>query len=256
LTQKLKDAQNGKERKLAKNVKHVFKAFRAMTHFCRTVERGCSLAELLKALYVFLTVPGLWVDALTDLPANSPDLDDSLRELAASVTEVEAKYRALRELQPDLGSAGRVILKGGEAIEFLRKWSADTLVHPSPLVGGALILYTGSPPILASHPVWIMTDVTQKNWPGIIRSSPLLDVSEREAIAAASAYLPSVHDKHMQKEALFRRLIQTGESLTVISHSAADEDGRPTSLTSFAQSFMTDMKLWKLDTVPIVGIGE
>jgi RecB family exonuclease len=100
-----------------------------------------------------------------------------------------------------------------------------------------------------------MTDVTQKNWPGVIHSSPLLDAPEREAMTAASAYLPSVHDKHVQKEALFRRLLQMGENLTVISHATTDEDGRPAGLTSFVESFLTDMKLWRLDAMAPVGIG-
>jgi hypothetical protein len=236
--------------------KNVARAFRALTRFCRRIEKGASPTGLLGALHAFLTVPGLWTNALTDLPLSSPDLDDSLRELAASAAEVEAKYLALRELLPDLGAAGKRILRGKEAMDFLRSWSEDTLVQASPPTGGAIVLYTGPPPILASYPVWIMTDVTQKSWPGVIRSSPLLDAPEREAMESVSAYLPSIHDKHVQKEALFRRLLQTGDVLTVISRSAADEEGRPMNVTSFMEPFIADMKLWEYVEAPPASIGD
>jgi RecB family exonuclease len=247
---------NTKDPRKKRNAVKAFRAFKALTRFCRTMERGAPPANLFRALHIFLSVPGLWADALTDFPTNSPDLDDSLRELAASASEVEAKYLSLRELLPDLGAAGKITLKGKEAMDYLSSWSEDTRVQASPPVGGAVVLHVGPPPILASYPVWIMTDVTQKNWPGIIRSSPLLDAPEREAMAAASAYLPSIHDKHMQKEALFRRLLQTGDVLTITSRSETDEEGRPSNGTSFMEPFIADMKLWQHVEAPRVGIGD
>jgi hypothetical protein len=249
LEQAERSASGKKEKKTA------VRAFKALTRFCRAIEKGTSPVGLLGALHAFLNVPGLWTEALIDLPSNSPDLDDSLRELAESAAEVKAKYLSLRELLPDLGAAGKTALKGKEAMDFLSSWSEDTLVQPSPPVGGSVVLYVGPPPILASYPVWIMTDVTQKNWPGVIRSSPLLDAPEREAMALVSAYLPSIHDKHVQKEALFRRLLQTGDVLTITSRSETDEEGRPSSGTSFMEPFLADMKLWQHIAAPRVGLG-
>jgi hypothetical protein len=247
--------KNAKDRGEKKNALRALKAFTALTKFCRAIEKGAAPSGLFGALHAFLSVPGLWTDALADFPSDSPDFDDSLRELAASAAEVEAKYLSLRELLPDLGAAGKIALKGKEAMDFLNNWSEDTLVQASPPVGGAVVLYAGPPPILASYPVWIMTDVTQKNWPGIIRSSPLLDSAEREAMTSVSAYLPSIHDKHMQKEALFRRLLQTGDVLTITSRSETDEEGRPLNGTSFMEPFIEDMKLWEYVAAPPVEIG-
>ncbi|MDR1622475.1 MAG: PD-(D/E)XK nuclease family protein [Synergistaceae bacterium] len=251
-----KNAKNANGKKEKKKEKNAIRAFRALTKFCRTVEKGDSPAGLFGALHAFLSVPGLWMDALAGLPSNDPDLDDSMRELAASAAEVEAKYLSLRELLPDLGAAGKIAMKGKEAMDFFNSWSEDTLVQASPPIGGAVVLYAGPPPILASYPVWIMTDVTQKNWPGVIRSSPLLDVPEREAMASVSAYLPSIHDKHVQKEALFRRLLQTGDVLTLTSRSETDEEGRPLNATSFMAPFMADMQLWEHIAAPRMGIGD
>jgi len=238
-----------------KSTSRALKAFKAMVRFCRAVEKGVSAAELFKAFHVFLTTPGLWLDALTDFSASNPDLDENLRELAASIAEVWAKYLTMLELQPDIGSAGKALIKGKEALDFLKNWCEDTRIQPSPPLGGVLTLYTGHPPILASYPVWIMTDVTQKNWPGAFRSSPLLGAPEREAMNASSAYLPSAHDKRMQKEALFRRLLQTGDALTVTTRSVVDAEGRPTGATSFMAAFIEDMKHWEYIETPVVGLA-
>jgi len=232
------------------------RAFKSIVKFCRTIEKGVSPTDLLKAFHVFLTTPGFWLDALANFSVNSPELDENLRELAASVAEVQAKYLALRELQPDIGVAGKIVLKNKEAVDFLKNWCDDTRVQSSPTLKGAVALYVGAPPILASYPVWIMCDVTQKNWPGVIRSSPLLDAQEREAMRSASAYLPSIHDKRMQKEAFFRRLIQTGDALTVTTRSAVDEEGRPIGDTPFMANFIDDMKHWEYIEAPVAGFSE
>ena len=252
----LKWAEENGDDERRKEKKKTVRAFKALTQFCHAVEKGASPAGLFGILHAFVTTPGLWTDALAGLPLNSPDLDDSLRELAASVAEVEAKHLSLRELLPDLGIAGKTALKGREAMDFFNSWSEDTLVQPSPPIGGAIVLYAGPPPILASYPVWIMTDVTQKSWPGTIHASPLLGASERDAMASVSAYLPSVHDKHMQKEALFRRLLQTGDVLTLTSRSETDEEGRPSNNTPFLEPFITDMKLWEHVIAPRMRIGD
>ena len=56
-------------------------------------------------------------------------------------------------------------------------------IRPEPPLSGALTLYLGAPPVLTSHPVWIMLGVSQGNWPGRISGSPLLGHSERERLA-------------------------------------------------------------------------
>ncbi|GHS93079.1 hypothetical protein AGMMS50276_02520 [Synergistales bacterium] len=232
------------------------RALKAIAKFCRVLEKGATPERLLSALYDFLTTRGLWVSALLDAFADYPDLDESLRELAASVDEIEDKRNALRELQPNLGPAGDVSVKGKSAMRFLNDWCRDTMVSPSPSLLGALTLYVSAPPILASHPVWIMSDVTQKAWPGVIRSSPLLDERAREMVSSEASRLPSIHDKRVQKEALFRRLLQTGDELTVISRASSDDEGHPTVSASFLDSFFDDFENWTLiDNIPAFGMS-
>ncbi|GHS88331.1 hypothetical protein AGMMS49957_09650 [Synergistales bacterium] len=237
-----------------KGPKSALRAFKAIVKFCRAVEKGATPERLLGALRDFLTTRGLWASALLDSLTDYPAFDESLRELAGSVAEVEDKRNALRELQPDLGPAGGVTMKGKAAMRFLNDWCQDTMVSPAPPLLCAVTLYVGPPPILASHPVWIMTDVTQKAWPGQSFASPLLGEREREIIATTEAWLPSAHDKRVQKEALFRRLLQTGDELTVISRASTDDEGHPTAPTALLDSFFEDVKGWTLiDDIPAFG---
>jgi RecB family exonuclease len=240
-----------------KNARQALKAFKALVKFCRALEKGAAPEGIFAALHAFLTTPGLWLKAATSAGTfDDPDLDEDLRELAASLAEVEAKRLALHELQPDLGPAGKVTLKGTEAVDFLKNWCSESRVQPGPGIGGSVALHFGPPPTLASYPVWIMTDVTQKHWPGTQPSSPLLDAEERERMRAASAWLPSAHDRRAQREALFRRLLWTGETLTIASCSETDQDKRPAGKTQLLETFLTDMKTWDLMEAPPLGIGE
>lgn len=239
-----------------KNAKRAFKALKTTARFFHTVDKGTTPINLFKALFAFISTPDLWMDALSAITEHAPDLDESLRETAFSIMEVEKKCLALQELQPDLGEASEAILSGKEAFDYLQNWSKDTLIQPSPSIVGAMMVYTAPPPILASYRAWIMTDITQRDWPGIINSSPLLDIHEREAVKACSAYLPSLHDKRLQKEALFRRMLQTGETLTMVYRSATDEEGRPTGTTAFLSSFLSDNPSWRYSEPPAIGMPQ
>ncbi len=228
-------------------------ALSALERFCRVLHRGGTPAELMGAFHRFLTERGLWLDRLTALPPGYPELDDAIRTTAAAIESVQEKFLALRELLPDIGPAGRAPLKDEEAAEFLLNWCRETRIRPEPPLSGAMTLYPGPPPVLASHPVWVMLGVSQREWPGRIAGSPLLGASERERLAEAEAWLPSVRDKHLQREALFRRLLRTGETLTLLSRAELDENGRPLPETPFLDRFVTDAG-WSLEELPPAGI--
>ena len=221
--------------------RHALAALLAMERLCDALQRGGTPSDLMGAFHRFLTRKGLWIDRMKTLPLDYPELDGAIRATASAIESVHEKYLALRELLPDIGPAGRTPLEGDDAVEFLLSWCRQTRIRPEPPLSGALTLYLGAPPVLASHPVWIMLGVSQGNWPGRISGSPLLGPSERERLAEAEAWLPSVQDKHLQREALFRRLIRTGESLTLLSRADTDENGRPVPDTPFLDRFMADM---------------
>ena len=221
--------------------RHALAALSAVERLCGALQRGGSPSDLMGAFHRFLTRKGLWLDRMKALPLGYPELDGAIRATASAIESVHEKYLALRELLPDIGPAGRTPLKGDDAMEFLLSWCRQTRIRPEPPLSGALTLYLGAPPVLASHPVWVMLGVSQGNWPGRISGSPLLGPSERERLAEAEAWLPSVQDKHLQREALFRRLIRTGESLTILSRADTDENGRPVPDTPFLDRFLADM---------------
>ncbi len=246
--------------------RHALAALSATERLCRALQRGGTPSDLMGAFHRFLTRKGLWLDRMKALPLNCPELDGAIRAIASAIESVHEKYLALRELLPDIGPAGRTPLKGDNAVEFLLSWCRQTRIRPEPPLSGALMLYLGAPPVLASHPVWVMLGVSQGNWPGRISGSPLLGPSERERLAEAEAWLPSVQDKHLQREALFRRLIRTGESLTVLSSADTDENGRPVPDTPFLERFMADMNAgveadmeadadgWTMKELPTAGV--
>ena len=246
--------------------RHALAALSATERLCRALQRGGTPSDLMGAFHRFLTRKGLWLDRMKALPLNCPELDGAIRATASAIESVHEKYLALRELLPDIGPAGRTPLKGDDAVEFLLSWCRQTRIRPEPPLSGALMLYLGAPPVLASHPVWVMLGVSQGNWPGRISGSPLLGPSERERLAEAEAWLPSVQDKHLQREALFRRLIRTGESLTILSRADTDENGRPVPDTPFLDRFMADMNEgveadmeanadgWTLKELPTAGV--
>ena len=96
-----------------------------------------------------------------------------------------------------------------------------------------------------------MTEVTQRRWSKNIPSSPLLGNNERLKLEKNKAYLPKLKDKAEQNEALFRRLILTGENLVIISRPLLDNEGRPVSESPFMQKFLNDLPGWKNNYKPL-----
>jgi RecB family exonuclease len=214
--------------------------FGAMVKLCRAVDRGALPVDLLTLFHGFLTAGGSWLSTLAPLADSHPDLDESVREIAASINELEAQRDELRERGArELGPAAERPLSGAAATDFLMNWCAKTRVPPPASLSGSVVLYSDDPPVLASHPVWIMTGVTRREWPGIIPSSPLLDAEVMDALSD-SAPLPSAHDKRVQREALFRRLLRTGDCVTIISRSDKDEEGRSNDAPFLVDAFLSD----------------
>ena len=155
---------------------------------------------------------------------------------------------------PDLGVVQSDRLKNDEAYEFLERWCSNSYTRAPVQISNAVRIFVGTPPILSFFPVWIMTGVTQKTWSSRVNSSPLLGSDEREKInKQGRAYLPTNSDKAAHREALFRRLIQMGEKLTIISRPELDEEGRPVSESPFYEKFRLEMP-WNIRTGKSAGI--
>ncbi|NLL36024.1 MAG: hypothetical protein GX256_00710 [Fretibacterium sp.] len=231
-------------------------ALRAVNRFCSFLNSGATPGHLMEALHRFLTEKGLWVDAMLQLPIHqNPELDEALRETTSSIAATENKALALRELLPDIGPVGQELLRGREALNFLKSWSQETRIRPDPPLTGAVTLCSAPPPVLASWPIWIMADVTQTRWSGKVSDSPLIDEIVRERLSQASAWLPSLQDKRVQREALFRRLLQTGDRWTLLTRAEHDTKERPLSDPLFLSSFLKERKSWRLREIPQDGDG-
>ncbi len=225
------------------------RAVRAIRKFCDTLANKNTPARIMNAFREFLTADGLWLNH-DDKISPFPELDESIRLTASAIQTVEQKSLALDELMPDLGKVQDDRMNGDEAYEFLEDWCRNTNTRAPVQISNAVRIFTGQPPVLAAFPVWLMTGITQKSWSGNITSSPLLGAAEREIL-----HIPTLTDKAAQREALFRRLIHTGEKITVISRPELDDEGRPVSESPFMRRFFEDFPGWVKDARTSEGIS-
>ena len=223
-------------------------AIREIRKFCDALAGKKTPLRIMEAFHEFLTAPGLWLNK-EDKIADFPELDETKRLTAEAIRLIGEKVTSLNELMPDLGAVQDEKFSNDEAYEYLEEWCRNTNVRAPLQVSDAVRIYTKQPPVLASFPVWIMSSVTQKTWSESITSSPLLSNSERENL-----HMPTISDKAAQREALFRRLIQTGENLTIISRPELDNEGRPVLESPFMKRFLDDLPDWKREKFSSEGI--
>lgn len=204
--------------------------------------------ELLQAL-LELAGDDEWEMRLSAEVGDDLALDSSVREVASSRLEVRQKLELLSELQPAIGEAGEVRFSGSDAMAFIVNWSREaTTALPQPQ-RGAVRLYDSPPPVMASHRLWVMTDVTPARYPGGASDASLLGAEVRESVNDAEievgegdvpAHLPTLHEKREQKEALFRRLLATGDDVTILARPANDSQGRPQGDSPFLTALLSD----------------
>ena len=218
-------------------------SIKAIKTFRDVMSKDAKPEKIMSAFYDFLTAENLWLDRFAQKNiAELSELDETIRTTASAIETIGSKVLALNELLPDLGAVQNDKLKNDEAYDFLEHWCANTDTRPPLQISNAVRIFTGTPPVLSSFPIWIMTGVTQKTWSANVNSSPLLGENEREKLKV----LPNARAKAEQHEALFRRLIQVGEKLTIISRPVLDEEGRPLSESPFFTKFREDMPSWNI----------
>ena len=229
-------------------------AVKAIKEFCGSLSTSNTPLRIMRAFDEFLNTSGLWLKR-DDSISQFPELDESMRLTASAIQTVSDKVLALSELMPDLGGIQDERLSGDEAFDFLEDWCRNSNTRRPIQLTNSVRVFTGQPPVLSKFPVWIMTGVTQKSWSPNMKTSPLLGNEERSKLRENEAYLPRTKEKAEQHEALFRRLVQTGEKLTIISRPLLDDEGRPVSESPFMQRFIEDMPEWSDRKVSSEGIN-
>ena len=236
-----------------KSFRTALTAIEAIEKFCKFLKEENTPAKIMAEFDKFLNTPGLWLEREDDI-ADYPELDESMRLTASAIETVSEKVIALKELLPDLGSFKDDRLKDEKAYDFLEDWCRNSHVRAPLQLSDSVQVFVGTPPVLSSFPVWIMSGVTQKSWSPNQKASPLLGNEERITLNENGAFLPRTKEKAEQREALFRRLIMTGERLTIVSRPLLDNEGRPVSESPFMPKFLNDMTGWKMSTVNSEGI--
>ena len=243
--------------------------FLRLNDFCLYLadENGHTAGELLHALLELSDEQ--WASRVASDTYDFLSMDTAVREVVACRAEVQRKLELLSELTPALGEAGLVRYAGGDAMAFLTDWSKEADITMEAPLSGVVTLYNSPPPVLASHRLWMMTDVDSSRYPGSpaersLLGSELRDEVNRQVLgddvrdAAVPfrewtesdilglspdedvVHLPTLHEKREQKEALFRRMLAVGEDMTLISFSLNDSNGRTQSISSFVQALKSE----------------
>ena len=253
-TEYLRDRLNDPNEKSQALFRTALTAIEAVSKFCSALKARNTPARIMKAFDDFLSTPGIWLNR-DDNISPFPELDEAMRFTASAIETVSEKVTALTELLPDLGSAKDDALDSDDAYTFLEDWCRNSHIRPPMQMSDSVQIFAGNPPVLSSFPVWIMSGVTQKSWSPNEKASPLLGNEERSRLSENGAYLPRTKEKAEQREALFRRLIMTGEKLTLISRPLLDDEGRPVSESPFMKRFLDDMTGWEMKKAASEGIN-
>ena len=213
-------------------------SFGAIMAFSKTLAQGGTAAQILKALMDLFTDNGSEMK-ISSYVMKMQELDETCRRMNAAIRETEEKLVSINELVENIGPAGKDILKGSKAFEFLRRWAETSTIWNAPSRGDSIKVYPGTPPVLARNNLWIFAGVSTGNWPGNLRETDLLPDSRKEALHSGldlgEGHLPLVPELRRQKEYLFRRIIACGEDLCLLSWPETDTSGRPLSASPFLE---------------------
>lgn len=215
--------------------------FERLERFCLFLARGGTPLQLLSATRDLANEAPSWGSNLTLLAGEDFDYDRFVFEVNAIVRELERKVLMLEELVPSLGEAKETFFSGKEAFSFIEAWGRESHFPPNLQRKEVLSLFVASPPVLEGFSVWILAGCSSRIWPGGFSDPPLLDDETREVMnridrdAETPRYIPRLHDLREQREALFRRLLATGEEWTLLSRPLQDEDARPLAPSPFLE---------------------
>lgn len=236
--------------------------------FCRAIDDpdGHTADELLQAVLDLSDEEWSAKIAMqaSELHIDDPELrevDRALRELSRGRSEIADKISQLKELMPPLGLAGDARFSGSGAIAYIKDWSSIAEITLEPEQRGAVAIYDRPPTVLSSFPVWVMTGVDASRYPGAMAEDALVNSAARSIVNreygedappdVPRLHLPTLNDKRMQREALFRRMLCTGEVATVLIRADKDMEGRELGASPFMASIAASSEAnKKSDTRP------
>lgn len=205
-------------------------SFESIRNFGKALRKGGTAESLLKALRDLFSEAGS-EKKICSYIIKMEELDEYSRRMNAAFRETEEKLTSISELLGELGPAGNNSLKGGNAFEFLKRWARTSTIWNAPSKGDSVEVYPGTPPVLSRNKVWIFAGASSRNWPGTIRETALLPDSKKEILHSSldlgEGHLPLVSEQRRQKEYLFRRIMASGNVLTILSWPGTDISGKP-----------------------------
>ena len=211
-------------------------SFENLVEFTGTLSGGLTPSDILGAV-ILLARNCDWEGKTASYILEHPSMDEKCRELNASIRELENKLSLVRDLEQEIGPAGKEKLKGQDAFAFLKNWAEETTISSRIPLTDSLEIHADIPPVLSQKEVWVITGASSDEWPGILRESPLLTDKRKEYLHEVkglhSSHLPLTHEKRSQREALFNRILACGSRLVIVTSSLSDLSGRPLKISPF-----------------------
>lgn len=208
---------------------------------CIALEKGGTPKDILTLWRDFLKKVDIVKNAAS-LASDDASLDDVVKDTAFSIDELEKKIRGFKDGSIDVGAAVDVVLRGSDAVSFIREWGETATLPIQFPQSRSLTLYAGAPATLVSHRFWIMTDVDYNSWPGPMHESMLLpndskikfNSAPQESYGDGRFHIPDIREERERKEAVFRRLAATGEQGIVTARALHDSSGDAVGESPFA----------------------
>ena len=216
--------------------------FKEVLTLCSSLTKGGTPSEILTIWHDFLLKLNI-ASVIADRIEDRISLDGVIKDLSSVMSELKKKIESLDDIRKDIGEAASQSFAGSDAVSYISDWGR-TATLPIPLPQSkSLTLYCSIPPILTSHKYWVMTDIDYNTWPGKLRESPLFRNESKKQINSFESedkeplpHVPDIHEEREQKEAIFRRIIATGEEGVIITRSLTDMSGRPVGASQFTES--------------------
>ncbi|MDO4219581.1 MAG: PD-(D/E)XK nuclease family protein [Synergistaceae bacterium] len=215
------------------------------TDFYEVLKNGTTPSNLLSSYYDFLDEIKLG-DRVIALTNTMPDLDNIAKVINNSIFEVGKKAKYMADLAEVVGQATNEFLTGRDALDFFSSWASVSTLPVTGSLASCVTIWTKVPPVFTSRKYFIIADCDANHYPKTMRESELLSPEAREifnknieeADILHISHIPSMAEKRLQEEAIFRRLIETAESGLIFSRTMADRENRPVFASPFLSRFL------------------
>lgn len=227
------------------------------TRFYEVLKNGTTPSNLLSSYYNFLEEIKLG-DRVIALTNTLPSLDNIAKVINNSIFEVGKKAKYMADLAEVVGEATEEFLTGNAAIDFFTSWASVSTLPVTNSLASCVTIWTKVPPVFTSRKYFIIANCDASHYPKNLRESELLSPEARETFnqnidesnTLHISHIPSMTEKRLQEEAIFRRLVETADAGLIFSRTVSDKENRPVFASPFLNRFL-NLSLAELEKITL-----